>query len=83
MITVQDCLVIYDELGDCKKCSRVLAGKFRKEKAEEVAQVLLELVDEYEMEELVSEVLSKLDNCPINWFETVLDFDSKLSELYN
>lgn len=83
MISVQECLLIIDEVQDCKKSGRILAGKLKQFQAVEVASLLQVLVDEYDMEEVITEILYKLDAMPINYFETILEYSEQLAELYN
>jgi hypothetical protein len=81
-LTVEYCMLIYSELDDSKKSSQLVARKCRRELAETVAQVLLDILD-LDNEEFVGAILNELDTMPINWFDSVLDYDSKLAEIYN
>lgn len=83
MLTVDDCLSVKLELDDCTKAAQVVARKCRNELADDAARVLLSLLEEHDEEELVGYVLQHLENMPINYFETVLEYDSKLDDLYN
>jgi hypothetical protein len=76
------CLQAVDELGDNRLAAKQVCNKFRRENPEEVAQCLLTLLDEYEYEEFVGYALKELDSMPINYFDSILDFDTKLADLY-
>ena len=76
------CLQAVNEIGDHQRAARQVCNKFRRENPLEVAQILLILVEEYEYEEFVGYALKEMDSMPMAYFETILDFDQKLADLY-
>lgn len=81
-LTVEYCMLVYSELDDCLIAARKLGPKFKKMQAQDLAHILLTILDEYDGEEFVGAILQVIENMPINFFDTVLDYDKKIAEVY-